>query len=299
MKKLLILILLFFSSRCGYSQAYIPMPADSAVWRYRLYDADYQIQVIDGILYVNGTDTEAHGNIYHKVFSRVHNSFISIDSALPPVTNVYASYPDTYFGAVRESGRKVFMLTIAAEELIFDFNAAVGDSIPSSAGNDVVVAIDSILLAGTYHRRFLTNDSTYSVIEGVGSTRGLIPPFIDGSPNEQFLCFTDAPVLYAPDTAIPCTEVYPIGYELGVNNAGNENPLITVFPVPAYDMLHIISSGSETLCIAVFNSLGQQVWEGYINGVAEIPVAAWAKGFYYVQFNGSKTGTVTKKLLVE
>ena len=275
------------------------MPTDSAVWRYRLYDADYLIQVIDCILYVNGTDTTDHGNTYHKIFSRVHKSFISIDSSLPPVTDVYASYSDTYFGAIRESGKKIFMLTNTAEQLIFDFNSSVGDSIPSSAGNDIVVAIDSILLAGTYHKRYRTNDSTYSVIEGVGSTRGLIPNFIDGSPNEMFFCFTHAPIVYSPDTTIPCTYIYPIGYWLGADAINNEKSEITIFPLPAYDVLHISASGSGQHQVTVFNSIGQRVWAGEMTGQAEIAVATWPRGLYYLEFAGGSPATIVKKILLE
>ena len=294
--KTLLFLLLLFSSQQVYSQAYVPMPTDSAVWRYRLYDADYVIQVLDCILYLNGTDTAAHGNTYKKVFSRVHQSFVSIDSALPPVRDVYASYPDTYFGAIRETGRQVFLLNVSGEQLLFDFNAAVGDSIPSSSGNDAVTAIDSVLLGGIYHKRFLTTDSTYYVIEGVGSSRGIIPSFIDGSPNQRLLCFTHPPVLFSPDSSMPCTSVYPFDLGLSAGNIKDENEEINVFPVPAFDELHIATQGSETLSAVILNNIGQRVWEGSFSHQLDIPVMTWAKGLYFLQISGAGLSCLVKKI---
>src|ERR1019366_5279989 len=161
MKKQLLFILLFFSCQHGFTQAYIPMPADSgATWRYRIYDIDVLVQVIDQLIFLNGKDTIAHGNSYHQLISRSCRQTGS-GSFNPPIVTAIATIPDIYYGAMREVGRKVYLLTISGERLMFDFNVAIGDSIPAYSGKIKVTAIDSLLLNGVYHKRYLTTDPGY------------------------------------------------------------------------------------------------------------------------------------------
>ena len=298
MKKFLFFTLLLFSLHIGFSQVYIPMPADSAIWRYRIYNPDYVTQVFDMILFVNGTDTFANGKTYHKIFSRSRIYTVPIDS-IPPVVSVIATYGDTYYGAMRDSGQKVFLLSGSGEQLMFDFNVAAGDSIPAFYGKDKVVTIDSILLAGNYHRRFLTNDSTYYVIEGVGSNRGLIPTLNDRGGTVQFFCYTDTPVVYTPDSTIACTYVYPVWYESVPVIVSNEKLIIDISPVPAYDVLHITTSANEPLLVVIYNSVGQVVWSGNVLHKLDIPVLSWSKGIYYIQSKVPGSEIAMKKLLVE
>lgn len=303
MKKLLFFIVIVFSAHAVFAQSYIPMPADSASWRYREYDIDYVTQVIDMILFVNGTDTIAPaalgGRTYHKIFSRGRIITVPNDS-IPPIVTVDATYPDTYFGAMRDSGRQVFQLTLSGEIMMYDFTAAIGDSIPAYSGKDKVIAIDSVLLGGIYHRRFLTNDSTFYVIEGVGSNRGLITDLNDGSGTVQFFCFTDTQVVvYTPDSAIECTYVYPIGYTSGTGIVNKESVDIEVSPVPAHDVLHLTTSASGAVKIVVYNSIGQAVWNGDLQHKLDIPVASWATGVYYLQCKYSGSEIINKKIIIQ
>jgi len=271
------------------------MPADSAVWRYRMYDIDYISQVMDCIMFVNGSDTIVHGKTYHKIISRAYNRVVPYGT-IPPIVTADANVPDTYYGAIRDSNKQVFLLTIAGEQLIFDFNAVVGDSIPAYSGKDKVIAIDSVLLGGIYHKRFLTTDTNYYVIEGVGSSRGLIPGLNDGSGNVQFLCFSDTSVVYSPGNTISCTYIYPIGYTSVPDHLNSENE-IEINPVPAYDIVHI--STPNTITVVIYNDIGQVIWSGGITHRLDIPVSLWAKGMYYMQCKGPGAGISMKKLVVQ
>ncbi|MFI5196900.1 MAG: hypothetical protein ACHQD8_07400, partial [Chitinophagales bacterium] len=217
MKRLLFITFLFFASYNSFSQAYIPIPTDSAVWRYRMFNYDYQDQVMDCILFLNGTDTIAHGITYHTIMSRAYNRVVP-HGYVPPVVSVDAGNSDVYYGAIRENGKQVFLLQVSGEQLIFDYNAAVGDSIPVYSGKKKITSIDSVFLGGVYHKRFLTTDTAYYAIEGVGSSEGLIPGLNDGTGIVEFMCFTHSPVTYSPDTTVPCTYVYPVGYVSAIYN---------------------------------------------------------------------------------
>ena len=258
MKKLLLLLFIFLLPATGFCQAYIPMPADSAVWRYRIYNVDFITQVLDNILFLNGTDTIANGNAYHKIISRSFNYTVP-NGTIPPIINAFANLSDQYYGAIRESSKQVFLLDGTGEDLLFDFNAGVGDSIPAYGGKDKVTGIDSIVLNGVYHKMYLTNDSTYFVIEGVGSNRGLIPQINDGENDVQFFCFTYGAVTYSPDTTIPCTTIYQIGHESvpGINSRSSEPE---VFPNPANNILHVkLPAGYDNAQLSLYDLLGRTI----------------------------------------
>jgi len=56
----------------------------------------------------------------------------------------------------------------------------------------------------------------------------------------------------------------------------------SIFPVPAEDMLHIMSLTTTTLRVDINNALGQHVFSGQLVKKLDVPVHSWAKGVYYV-----------------
>jgi len=291
---------LWCSSYSGFSQAYIPMPADSgATWRYRIYDIDFITQVFDNILFLNGEDTFANGHTYHKIITR---SCRQVGSAgfNPPIVSIAANLADQYYGAIRESGKQEFWLTVTGEDMMFDFNAVVNDSIPAYSGKIKVTAIDSVLLSGAYHKRYLTTDTGYYVVEGVGSSRGLIPALNDGSGQVQFYCFTFDSLTYSPDPALPCTYIYTEGYGLSVTKVNNQSPEITIYPNPVTSVLTIqsngaILSGAEGQ-ITITNLVGQTIFaHDYNNKQAQIDVADLPVGVYFLKVNGSEVRKFVKE----
>jgi type IX secretion system substrate protein len=299
MKKILFSFILFFFSQTSFGQAYIPMPSDSgATWRYRLYEFDFETIVNDNILFLNGHDTTVHGNTYHQVWSRsrIQSGAPGFD---PPVVPAIATTPDIYYGAIRETGKMVYHLTIAGETLIYDFNAAVGDSIPAYSGKNKVTATDIVLINGVTHKRYLTNDTSYFVIEGVGSNRGLLPGLNDGSNSVRFYCFYETPVVYSPNPAFPCTDIYPVGYDAAVPNTSFTSPLLEVYPVPAKQMVHIAAAGLGKIQAIVFNDIGQAVGSYEFENKYDLPVNTWPKGLYFVRLSGGVVGVITKKFIVE
>jgi hypothetical protein len=124
----------------------------------------------------------------------------------PGVCSATAEYPGlTAF--VREDSNKVYRWQ-GEDHLIYDFNAAVGDSIPNisffnsgvgslySYGYRKVDAVDSILVDGMYRKRLQLEilegwtDTVY-VIEGIGSTTGLFSQLQYGmglSHSQSLIC---------------------------------------------------------------------------------------------------------------
>ena len=96
------------------------------------------------------------------------------------------NYYDGYFGALRESEKKVFLIRgntdSSSEYLAYDFNLTVGDTLPSPTHfgisdpeNRIIESIDSVLVFGTYRKRYLISSSRF-VIEGIGASTGLFNP---------------------------------------------------------------------------------------------------------------------------
>lgn len=65
---------------------------------------------------------------------------------------------------------------------------------------------------------------------------------------------------------------------------------LNVFPVPADNMLHLMSSATTQLEVMIVNNLGQIVYKDKLHKKLDIAIDKWAKGFYYVQFTQNTTG---------
>ena len=297
MKKILWWICVLFFSGVAYGQSYTPMPTDSCYWRYRIYDIDYITHVLDNILFLNGADTVANGKTYHKIMSRLFMQVVP-NGTEPPIVPVEANLSDTYYGAMREESRQVFLLSGTGEDLLYDFNARVGDSIPAYLSRVRVVAIDSVLLGGSYHRRYRSTDTGYYVIEGVGSSRGLIPDLNDGGADIFFYCFSNTAFTFTPDSTFPCTYIYPIGYSTAVTNVNDEGQ-VDVYPIPATDVLHIgCSVSAQAMKAFIFNSIGQCMYTGTVSGAACVPIEGWPRGIYYVRVVSRTGASAVKKIIV-
>jgi hypothetical protein len=78
------------------------------------------------------------------------------------------------------------------------------------------------------------------------------------------------------------------------------NDDIKVYPVPAGDQVHISTLIPHTFDLNISNTLGQQVWIGEMNDHADIRVASWAKGVYYIRFTDKTNGQqLTKQIVVK
>ena len=74
---------------------------------------------------------------------------------------------------------------------------------------------------------------------------------------------------------------------------------IQVYPVPTTNVLHISALKSGSLQSAAYNTVGQLIWMGTINGTLDVPVSGWAKGIYYMQFVDGNNQRTIKKFIVE
>ncbi len=297
MKKLILCFILFLTVHSGYGQAYVPIPVDSATWRYRFITIDDRTSILDNILFVNGQDTVANGHVYRQLFSRTYSQS-GTDGFNPPVITTVANTVDRYYGAIRDTNQKIWMLAGAGEQLLFDFTVSVGGFIPSYSKPIEVIAIDSVELNGVYHKRYLTTDTGYYTIEGVGSSRGILPALDEGTGGVVFMCFTGDITTFSPDPTVPCTAVYP-QQATAVSNV-NSDAGAAIYPVPATNMLHISVPRSQSVYhVTIVNCTGITVWSGDVDRQSDIDVDSWPKGFYYLRLYSDENENMVKKIIIE
>jgi len=95
------------------------------------------------------------------------------------------------------------------------------------------------------------------------------------------------------NSAIPVTSA--IGTTPGI--PGDQ---VTIYPVPATDMLHITVSNAQPMFGSIYNVFGQRVWQGTINEQEDVPVSHWARGIYYLKLvDGASATVVVKEIIVE
>ena len=85
-----------------------------------------------------------------------------------------------------------------------------------------------------------------------------------------------------------------------VNSVANFASDVKLYPVPAADMLHITTGSRNNVQAIIINAVGQTVWQGQVNGQADVNVSSWAKGVYHARLM-SETGNeqAVKSFVVE
>ncbi len=121
---------------------------------------------------------------------------------------------------------------------------------------------------------------------------------VNGSNFTMTLDSTIAITLPSPnDTTVVFIDTFPLAVSKQPSrNAADD---IKVYPVPVADVVHVSTTITDALQVSVYNAIGQLVMSTTLNGQMDIPVAAWAKGVYYLQVTDRSTGKrITKHMIV-
>ncbi len=183
------------------SQTYFSITDSGSVWRYETQWGGEPCDAIYLDLSSIKEDTSFNDHIYSKL--TVQTQRISCTYAPWPYETwqTNGAYSTTFF--IREDSMKRTYIAngLGWEELLYDFNLSVGDTLPISYVNpdneNYVYSIDSILISSEYRTRYNINsfggsEPFVSIIEGIGSTYGLLhpmhPPF---ETYNQLICYSD------------------------------------------------------------------------------------------------------------
>jgi hypothetical protein len=94
------------------------------------------------------------------------------------------------------------------ECLLYDFKLGVGDTVTGcyNPGSCIIVSsVDSVLIGSNYRKRInLATNPPYSLIEGIGSTAGLLEPLCPFEYIANLICFSQNGQTLYPDTVTDC-----------------------------------------------------------------------------------------------
>lgn len=196
-----VLLLFLLSPAMLFAQTYVPFisTSDSSdTWMDVNSCTDFQCYHTFTNRYTIAGDTMIGGIQYAKIYSKTEHKQ-GADQGQSCTESI--SYYEYYFGAVRESGKKIYIILDLnpVEYVAYDFNLTVGDTMPSPDGStttdpnsQIINSIDSVLVFGSYRKRYLVNANKF-VIEGIGASTGLFNPLDYNTSycNMQMLCYAE------------------------------------------------------------------------------------------------------------
>ena len=287
------------------TNVYHPFPDSNAVWSGNSYTGDFSCYQTDSYdLYISSEDTTIGLNNYKKL--RQAGYFYV--SCSPPNSG---GYNNGVIGYLRQDTalKQVFFLSSGNEELIYDFNLNVGDTLTflHQPGEIIIVTqIDSILIANNFRKKFILNgladpycpNSPNFLIEGIGSSTGLlnnITCFFEGGTDLGSFC-QSGQALYPSDWDGICGPYVVDINELKINKS------LKIYPNPATTQITIefqSIAGSKQSIVEIYSSMGQLVFKSAIqNPKSSIDVSGFTKGLYLIKVL-SGGDVVVSKVVVE
>ncbi len=256
--KTLLLLLILTTTLTARSQSgnYHPFPDSNAVWNWNFiqyyctpftpFDEDYSY-TFDG-------DTMIGSVQYHKI----NTPFIQVNNPGCGTHN-----DDGYKGCIRQdiANKKVFCIlpNDSVENVIFDFNLQVGDTIPtipyfSCYSKLLVTQIDSVLIGITYRKRWLSSSSAFAIIEGIGANWEFLQPMcevLDGATG-VITCFTQNSIPVLPDSLYNCALI------TNINSISDIQTSVKLFPNPFHTSM-TITLNDENATMEIYSSIGKFV----------------------------------------
>jgi hypothetical protein len=188
-----------------------------------------------------------------------------------------------------------------AERILYNYNLNIGDTLQYSASiADSVIAIDSVLMNGVYHKTFdFTSKAgrgsrTYTVIEGIGTSNHPVYPMFIGSCfefTESLLCFRQNG--FPPSVTIKRNGCFSGGGSfmncstIDVKSPGNTSHSMVISPNPATSQLSIAAAASLNAghTISVYDAVGRCIYKGNSEpnkAAIMLNTSEWADGLYMV-----------------
>jgi hypothetical protein len=282
----------------GQSNTYHPFPESGIIWIQSNWIADVNANPPfmihdDYNLFIAG-DTTAGDYTYHKLYTNGHRY-----AELHPDDEYYYN---RYFGAFRNEpeNKKVWFLSQGEDVPAYDFNLAIGDTLPESIITNqiinIVVAVDSVLVGDVYHKRFhlSTHDGEpyAALIEGIGSTCGafsMIQPVFE-SGNDLWCARLNNDVIWNYDPGNPC--LLMVGVE-------EPEPVkeLAIYPNPSGGLFYIRTT-AQTIRTEVFNSMGKQIV--ILNDINKpIDLSEQPDGVYLVKFVNHNNEAVVRRIVLK
>lgn len=283
------------------SQNYVPFPTENVNWNvYYVGTCEEKAPDTTLLRYTIHGDTTINEVAYKKLCLESGNTINPIVKAI---------------GGIREkdkkiyyNGRTILSSTYGKEYLLYDFTKQIGDTIkhnPPSLFYSVILAIDSIMIDGTYRKRYKVDNHWFYqnpdyIVEGIGSMKnGLLGHISDiptcGYHYWEFICFrVNGEVKYLNPSFNDC---FTDNLLMGVNLTKTDTQ-IKIYPNPVDQNLQIENNTNENLYIKIIDINGCSIIEQQLNETKKVIKLDVKPGIYNVLIT-NKIGQImmTKKII--
>jgi len=200
------------------------------------------------------------------------------------------------------------------DTLLYDFNLKVGDTLPDSYNNhnlpgsvNYVYAIDSIKTNTIYRKQFLIANTHFgividSIIEGIGSTEGLIEHIIDSAKSLLNCYIQNSITVYSISTS--SCNIYPPVPLITQNVENLTTIILNIYPNPAntkVTLAYQLPQGHNSALFKLYTAMGQLVKSETISsnaGQFVEDVSAVSGGVYYYTVSADGIIEATNKLVI-
>jgi hypothetical protein len=278
-------------------QSYIPMLSDSLYWDIAYADMnafcnEYGNPGAGPYRYAIDTDTLINNIVYKKFKSYPFFSTLQQPSPnCPPfaIDTVLATNLITSYLFLREDtlAQKVYRYDVnfSQEDLLYDFDVQIGDSLYYSFFGDFVVdTIFPIVTLDGKTRKFIQcSTSTHPLcgyyVEGLGGNAGVMhDPYSVFENGPWLLCISDLNqnTIYDPNQNPQCSY-----FTTSLNQLSLEQSTILIYPNPAQDFL-LLKGIKKNQTITLINVLGKQIATYIPDDKSRISTAQLTTGLYFV-----------------
>ncbi|MHC1776387.1 MAG: T9SS type A sorting domain-containing protein [Lentimicrobium sp.] len=301
MKKLLFFIAaLSVLSAKSQTSVYHPFPDSNASWNIHMSqgmcfmggwsDEDYSIMIFG--------DTIIDSQIYHKLTT----PWVEVVSTGGCTQQNFSGYQ----GAIRQDipGKKVFFVPPSASDeiLLYDFNMEVGDTVRGylqlfHAPTDVVAEIDSVLVGDTYRKRWSINPC-YGIylIEGVGSTFGLLAPYpgcMTDMNDYSLTCFNQDGLSVYPDLFSECLLI------TSINDADITGHTVHIFPNPSNGSFTVAFDRPDEITeIRISGITGNTVFQKKTENLSTVTITGIPAGTYILTIIDRESRSSNRKIII-
>jgi len=267
-------------------------------YRYSAYPPG--IAFIEDIWIQLDGDTVVGNTTYYRVLKTGMATTVLLQSN----DTTYQGPIHEYLDPIRESDQRFYAYNRQQgfEYLLYDFSAAVGDTLESgNCVRDTVVSIDTLYLGNMPRKRFHLplihpNVEISTLVEGIGSTLGLYwqPCNVIPDPQLQLQCYSQDGNYLQFDPNFDCSS-------LVTANEPIQKDVFAIYPNPFTDEIEIHFKGTSpgAVTISIANIVGEFVFEKQLPShasVENISLPDLPPGIYVVCIRDEK-GIVSQKMI--
>lgn len=270
-------------------QEYIPMLDSSYFWDIGYYSMGHicgYSNISPSRYFVNEDDTTLNNITYKKVYAYRFRS-IEEGSPCPPFVIDTTPYLTHIFVREDVTGKKVYRYSTntETEELLYDFDVAIGDTVYKNNMYEVIDTIYDIVTNDGLTRKCYSFDKSqlyehgfsYGYMEGLGGPQGPFErPYVKFEDGYFAMCVKNASTIIA---GYDCYD-----FATSVKNEWNQNK-IEIYPVPAVNKLTINFNNVVGEKVITLYSISGKLLRAYNTSESglEINTSSLESGLYIVK----------------